>query len=120
MIVLTILLEQVQPGVTYLLRIPIAVTIEGQDRAYQTLVVMRKKRLDLRVRVPAAPLRLDTDPEFDLFRRLDREEIPPALPGALGAKKMLIILPSFASENLLQAYRELSPCFGAESMLPLS
>ncbi|NIS60350.1 MAG: M20/M25/M40 family metallo-hydrolase [Proteobacteria bacterium] len=106
--VLTALLEQVQPGAAYLLRIPVAVTMEGQDRAYQTVVVTGKKRLELEVRVPARPLRLDVDPEFDLFRRLDREEIPPALTGAFGAKKMLIVLPAAATETLLQGYRELS------------
>ncbi|MFQ5902813.1 MAG: M20/M25/M40 family metallo-hydrolase, partial [Candidatus Binatia bacterium] len=106
--VLTALLEQVQPGGAYLLRIPVAVTMEGQDRAYQTVVITRKKRLELKVRVPARPLRLDVDPEFDLFRRLDRDEIPPALTGAFGAKRMLIILPSAATKNLLQGYRELS------------
>ena len=106
--VLTTLLEQVQPGVAYPLRIPIAVTMEGQDRAYQTMVVMGKKRLELEVRLPARPLRLDVDPEFDLFRGLDRDEIPPALTGAFGAKKMLILLPSSADDSLLQAYRELS------------
>ncbi len=106
--VLTALLEQAQPGAAYPLRIPIAVTMEGQDRAYQTVVVMGKKRLELKVRVVARPLRLDVDPEFDVFRRLDRDEIPPALTGAFGAKKMLILLPSSASDSLLQAYRELS------------
>ncbi len=106
--VLTALLEQVQPGVAYSLGIPIAVTMEGRNRAYQTVVVVKKKRLELRVRLPARPLRLDVDPEFDLFRRLDREEIPPALTGAFGAKKMLILLPSSTDDRLLQAYRELS------------
>ncbi len=106
--VLTVLLEQVQPGGAYLLRIPVAVTMEGQDRAYQTVVATGKKRLELKVRLPARPLRVDVDPEFDLFRRLDRDEIPPALTGAFGAKKMLIVLPSAATESLLQGYRELS------------
>ncbi len=106
--VLTALLEQVQPGVAYPLRIPIAVTMEGRDRAYQTVVVMGKKRLELKIPMSARPLRLDVDPEFDLFRRLDRDETPPALTGAFGAKKMLILLPSSASASLLQAYRELS------------
>ncbi len=106
--VLTALLEQIQSGVAYPLRIPIAVTLEGQGRAYQTVVVMGKKRLELKIPMSARPLRLDVDPEFDLFRRLDRDEIPPALTGAFGAKKMLIVLPSATSDSLLRAYRELS------------
>jgi hypothetical protein len=110
--VLTALLEQVQPGPVYDLRIPIAVTVEGRDRTYQAWVAMRERRFELKVRLPARPLRLDVDPEFDVFRRLDREEIPPALTRAFGAQKMLILLPSSASHRVLQAYRALSRSLG--------
>jgi hypothetical protein len=95
----------------YHLRIPVAVTMEGQGRAFQTVVVMDKKRLELQLRMPARPIRLDVDPEFDLFRRLDRDEIPAALSQALGAQKMLILLPSSANKGLLQAYRDLARSF---------
>jgi aminopeptidase N len=104
--VLTALIEQVQKEEAYYLRIPVAVTMEGQDKAYQTVMTMDKKRLELTIRLPLRPLRLDVDPEFDIFRRLDKEEIPPALSQALGAKKILIILPSSANRELLKAYQE--------------
>ena len=110
--VLKALIEQVQPGETYHLRIPVAVTMERQEQAYQTVVVMDKKYLELTLRLPSRPLRLDIDPEFDLFRRLDREEIPPALSQALGAKKMLVVLPSNANETLLDAYKEFTKVLG--------
>ena len=57
-------------------------------------------------------MRIDVDPEFDLFRRLDREEIPPAISQALGAKKLLVILPSSADETLLQSYRRFAEALG--------
>ncbi len=101
-------LEQVQTGATYRLRVPVAVTMEGRDQTYQTVVEMDSKRLPLRLKLSGRPLRIDIDPEFDLFRRLDREEIPPALSQSLGAKKMLILLPSSAEKRLLGAYRELA------------
>jgi hypothetical protein len=110
--VLTAILEQVQPGTAYQLRIPIAVTMKGQDRAYQDVAVMKQKRLEFKVPLSARPLRLDVDPEFDLFRRLDRDEIPPALTQTFGAKKMLILLPSAAGDALLRAYRGLSQSIG--------
>jgi len=106
--VLTAVLEQAQPESVYPLRIPVAVTMEGQDGAFQTVITMEKRRLELKLHLPARPLRLDVDPEFDLFRRLDRDEIPPALTQTFGAKKMLILLPSSSGKSLLQAYRELS------------
>jgi hypothetical protein len=102
------LLEQAQPQDAYLLTVPLAVTMEGHERAYQTVVTMGEKRHELKLHLPARPLRIDIDPEFDLFRRLDRAETPPALTQAFGARKMLILLPSSADKAALQAYRQLA------------
>ena len=110
--IVTARIEQVQAGKAYRLRIPVAITMEGRKQAFQTTVEMKEKRLDLKLRVPARPLRLDVDPEFDLFRRLSRDEIPPAISQALGAKRMLILLPSAASKSLLHAYRALAQAIG--------
>lgn len=109
---LTAVLEQTQEGAAYLLRVPVAVTLEGREEAVLTTVEMNGKKADLRLRLPARPLRLDVDPEYDLFRRLGRDEIPPALSLALGAKKMLILLPAAARAELLAGYREFAQALG--------
>jgi hypothetical protein len=109
---LSAVIEQIQSGESHQLRIPIAVTMEGQEQAYQTVVITNKKSPELTFRLPSRPLRLDVDPEYDLFRRLDRNEIPPALSQALGAEKMLILLPSSEDEKLLQAYQEFAKALG--------
>ena len=101
-------IEQFQAEDTYLLQIPVAVTMEGQARAWQTVVKMDKKHIDLHFHLPSRPLRVDIDPEFDLFRRLDPGETPPAISQALGAKKMLVVLPSNAELAMLRVYREFS------------
>jgi hypothetical protein len=80
--------------------------MEGKKQAYQTTVTMDKERVEVKLALPARPLRIDIDPEFDIFRRLDRDETPPAISQALGSGKVLAILPSSASKPLLQAYRE--------------
>ena len=103
--VLSAQIEQVQPGEPYLLNVPVAVTMEGQGKAYQTRVTMNRGRIEMKLRLPQRPLRLDVDPEFDLFRRLDSDEVPPAFSQVLGAGKMLILLPSAAGKGLLAAYR---------------
>lgn len=102
----TLLLEQTQSGAAYRLRVPIAVTIEGREQAYQTTVKLDTKRLGLELIVPGRPLRLDVDPEFDLFRRLDRDELPPALTQPFGAERTLILLPGAAPEAVRRGYRE--------------
>ncbi len=48
---LTALLEQVQPGKAYQLRIPVAVTLEGQPRSHQIFVNMETRRLELKIKV---------------------------------------------------------------------
>ncbi len=101
-------LQQTQVEAPYLLQIPIAVTLEGEERAAQTTVSMVKKELSFSLVFEKKPLKLDIDPEFDLFRRLDRNEIPPALSLAFGAEKVLIILPSKEDGEMRGAYDELA------------
>jgi hypothetical protein len=104
---LTVVLEQVQPGPVYKLRLPVAISLEGQERAYQTTMTMDQKRQEWSLPVPARPLRLDVDPEFDVFRRLDRSEVPPALTLAFGADRVLVLLPARATEKIREGYRRL-------------
>ena len=66
------------------------------------------KQQILELKLPARPLRLIVDPEFDVFRRLDRNEIPPAISQAMGAGQVTIVLPSTAPEPLRAAYAELA------------
>ena len=98
-------LEQVQTGDPYRLHVPVAVTVEGSDKAVQAVIAVTGKKQDLSLATPGRPLRIDIDPEFDLFRRLDRDEIPPAITQALGAKKMLVLLPAAAGKDMLDAFR---------------
>ena len=104
---LSAVLDQVQPGPAYRLQVPLAVALQGQEQAWQTTVTMAEKRLEFTLRLPAQPWRVDVDPEFDLFRRLHREEIPPALTQLFGADKVILLLPATASAELKQGYRQL-------------
>jgi aminopeptidase N len=110
--VLTALIEQRQPESAYELQIPLAVTLAGVECAFQTVVTMDKKRLELKIPLPRRPLRLDVDPQFDLFRRLHRDETPAALTQALGSRSLLIVLPSAASPKHFDAYLGLARSLG--------
>ena len=101
---LSIKVEQTQPGPAYVLDLPLAVTLAGRDAAYSTVIGMKDKQAELHLSLAAQPLRVDVDPEFDLFRRLDRAEIPPALSQVFGAEKLLIVLPRKAPEDLRAQY----------------
>ena len=105
---LTAVIEQIQPGPVYHLHLPLAVHMEGIERAYQTEVAIGQRRQPLDITLPARPVRLDVDPEFDVFRRLHRNEIPPAISHAMGAEQVLVVLADKAPPGLKQAYRTLA------------
>ena len=105
---LSIKIEQTQPGPAYVLDLPLAVTVAGED-AYSNVIEMamigmRGKQAELHLSLATQPLRVDVDPEFDVFRRLDRAEIPPALSQIFGAEKLLIVLPRKAPKDLRAQY----------------
>ena len=105
---LSLELEQTPDEAAYALQVPVAVHLEGQAQAYQTDVVIDQRRTLLELKLPARPLRLDVDPEFDVFRRLHRNEIPPAISQAAGAERVLVLLPAEAPDALREAYELLA------------
>ncbi|MGB5259702.1 MAG: M1 family aminopeptidase, partial [Gammaproteobacteria bacterium] len=106
--VLVAVIEQTQADAPYRLEVPLAVHLQGREQAWQTRIAIDADRTRIELPLPAAPLRLDVDPEFDLFRRLHREEIPPAISQVFGAERVLIVLPAQAPPALLEAYRSLA------------
>jgi aminopeptidase N len=105
---LTAVIEQMQPGPAYHLTLPLAVHMDGVEQAYQTRVNITDKQQTLSLTLPARPLQLDIDPEFDVFRRLHRNEIPPAVSQAMGAEQVLVVLADNTPTELKQAYRALA------------
>jgi len=86
-------LRQVQESAPYDLRVPIAIAIEGRGEAVVRTVPIAKPEADVSFDVPGRPLALFVDPESDVFRRLDRAEIPTSLGQVFGAKRAMLVLP---------------------------
>ncbi|NBC46795.1 MAG: peptidase M28, partial [Gammaproteobacteria bacterium] len=105
---LNAVLEQTQDGPAYRLEVPVAIMLEGQDEAVTRMVAMDGREQAVELDLPARPLRIAVDPAFDLFRRLYREEIPPAISQALGADRVLVVLPASAPKSLQNVYRQLA------------
>lgn len=101
-------LEQTQPEEPFAVTVPVAITLEGEKTAHETRVILRDRRATFSARVPRPPVRVDVDPAFDVFRRLDPRETPPALTRAFGAKRAVALLPSRAPADKLAAYRALA------------
>jgi len=112
-----VVLGQVQPGTLYPLRVPVALTVEGDETARMAEVDLDGARAEKTFEVPGRPLRLAVDPAFDVFRRLDPREVPPALGSLFGAEEVTLVLPSRTREaapgDLAAAYRELATAWSS-------
>ncbi len=110
---LTATLRQTQDGPPFPLRVPLAVTLEGEKEAVWRTVPLDAATAPVSLTFPKRPLRVDVDPAFDLFRRLAPGEVPPAISGLMGAEKVVFVLPSKAPDDLLHAYGRLAAGWGA-------
>jgi len=89
--------------------IPVAVTVEGADEAVLSEAgTCGSHDCAMEIRTTTRPLRVDVDPAFDIMRRLDPLEVPPALTTLFGAEETLFVLPSAADEAERSAWLELA------------
>jgi len=87
-------LAQTQDGPPYDLEVPAAFYLEGAAEPRLKTLPLREKEAVFHYSSPLQrPLRLEIDPEFDLFRRVSPLETPPTLSRLLGASKPLILIP---------------------------
>ncbi len=105
---LRLTLRQRQSGAVYGLKIPVAVQVEGRQVAQLRTVSMDRREQTFELRFNSRPQQLAVDPDFDVFRRLDRGELPPSLGRLMGATRSVFVLPSAASAQMRTAYRRLA------------
>jgi hypothetical protein len=109
-----LVLAQVQGGDPFTVDVPVAVTVASSPEAVLRTVRLSARRQTFTLPVDGVPVRVDVDPEYDVFRRLDPAEVPPALSGAFGAQRRLVVLPSAAPPALAAAYRALAEAWRTE------
>ena len=90
-------LAQTQEGPPYALEIPAAIYLEGVPAPRIKTLSMTSKEETFHYSSKLQPVRLEIDPEFDIFRKLSPLETPPTLSRILGAAKPDIILPAGAA-----------------------
>jgi hypothetical protein len=103
-----VVVRQEQPEELYELTVPLAVTLAGEAQARIFSLPIQKRESEFEFTLPAAPLRVDLDPYFDVFRRLDQGEIPPTLSDLFGAEKVTLVLPEGEGESATAAWRDLA------------
>ncbi|MFC2114776.1 M1 family metallopeptidase, partial [Bacteroidota bacterium] len=96
-------LSQVQPEDAFSIIIPVAIYLEGENEARIINLRMDKKSQVFEYTFSSKPLRIEVDPYFDVFRRLNRKEVPATLSRVLGSEDIAIVVPfndKFAVEYL--------------------
>lgn len=101
-------LSQNQSYDAFKVEIPIAITLSGIENAFQSKVLMNQKNGTYKFTFKEKPIFIQVDPEFDVFRKLSSDEVPTFLTMVLGAKKTYFVLPSLASSEEIEAYRNFS------------
>lgn len=99
-------LEQTQAGALYDLVVPVVITLDGVAHAQRTNVALSSRATRAKFALAERPLRVDIDPEFDLFRILAPDERPATFSQVFGARGVTIVVPARVPDDMEQAYRK--------------
>ena len=105
-------LKQVQSEDVFVLDVPIAVSFE--KKAEIKKVAMTQKEQTYEMTFSENPSLVQVDPQFNLFRKLHYNEIPPSLSKIFGSEELLILLPSKTDKVSLENYRDLANTWAAD------
>ncbi len=101
-------ISQTQEAAPFPVEVPLAITTAAGGAPIWKIVPCDARRCSAVVTCSSRPLRLDVDPAFDVMRRLDPKEVPPALSTLFGAAHPTFILPSTAPASEIDAWRMLA------------
>lgn len=99
-------LSQIQREEAFELSIPVAVSFSDTTEIQKVHMIQKEQSFNLVFSNP--PILLQIDPQFHVFRRLHHNEIPPSLSKIFGSDEILIILPSAASKEKMEHYKQLA------------
>ena len=103
---LTIELSQKQKSDVFTLNLPVAIWLKGSDTPLIKNVVMTSKKQSYSWDFPKKPASIMVDPYYDVFRRLNREEVPASLSQTYGDQESYVVLPNLElSDRLMSRYK---------------
>ena len=105
---LALTVMQQQNGDPYELELPVAVHLKNQQQAFEARLSMTERSLRYVHTFAHLPLRVEIDPQYDVFRRLSLNEMPPQMSQAFGADRALIVLPDQVDAALSAALDKLA------------
>lgn len=103
---LNFILSQIQKEDPFVIHIPVVVYLENQEFVDWKIVSIGSRETDFSFSYKNRPLKIEIDPQFNVFRKLDVNEVPPSLSQVQGSRKSKIILPKESA--LYEAYMKLA------------
>ena len=94
----------------YKLYIPISITYQ-ENEPTRTDIWLKQEQQDYQIPLKGKPVMLAIDPGFDVFRKLDLNEIPPTLSEIYAKENVILVLPDHCSESKKQAYQTFADSF---------
>lgn len=104
--ILSFYLNQVQDEEVFRVDIPVVIYFENSEAIEAKSVNLQGESQRYQFTFEKKPVRIEVDPEFQIFRRLDRREVPTSLTQLFGSKEAIIILPS--ESPFLEGYTSLA------------
>lgn len=102
---LTLEIRQNQERPLYAFSVPVAVWYEGADEPVIDTVRLESKPVQyVKVFVPGEPQAVRVDPYHDVFRKLDRKEVPASIGQTYGAGKSVAVMPSQSTRALIEGF----------------
>lgn len=101
---LSIKIKQIPPK--YRFKLPVAVWKEGSEQPDIQNLLMNGENHNFTLNISEKPQALRLDPYNEVFRMLDRKEIPASIGQTFGSAEAVIFLPERAEDELLQGYRQ--------------
>jgi len=105
---LTLTVQQRQPGAPYQLMLPLWIWTDADSAPIRESLALNQKQQSFRFNFKTRPLRVDVDPQYDVFRRLNDGEIPAALSQGFGSKPTVLLLPKAADKASYAEMRRLA------------
>lgn len=99
-------LKQIQNEDVFNITVPVAIYVEGKDQVVWESLAMTNKVQKFSLNLDAKPLRMEVDPQFNLMRRLDRNEVPASLSQVYGETKMTLVIPNGSTHK--EAYQKMA------------
>jgi aminopeptidase N len=94
----------------YKLYIPVSVNYEGTEPT-RTEIWLNQAQQTYQISLAGKPSSLAIDPDFDVFRKLDVNEIPPTLAEIFAKENTILVLPDNCSDSKLEAYKAFANTF---------